>query len=73
MDESFSAVPTPVPSSASVGPILQTTLEQTHTLTCDNTVTIGKHRLDPHPVGYLGEVTRVKLDKALRYSLNIVC
>lgn len=41
-------------------------------INCDNIVTIGKHTLDPHPVGNLDEVTRVKLDRALRYSLSIV-
>ena len=41
-------------------------------INCDNIVTIGKQRLDPYPVGHLDEVTRVKLDQALRYSLNII-
>ena len=32
----------------------------------------GIQRLDPHPVGHLDEITRVKFDQALRYSLNII-
>jgi mRNA interferase MazF len=41
-------------------------------INCDNLVTVAKTDLDPRPVGKLDSVTRVKLDRALRYALDIV-
>lgn len=41
-------------------------------INCDSIITIGKHRLDSQPVGSLDEVTRAKLDHALRFSLDII-
>lgn len=47
-------------------------LSQKAVINCDNIVTIGKQRLDSSPVGSLDEVTRAKVDRALRYSLDII-
>lgn len=41
-------------------------------INCDNLVTVGKARLDPHPVGRLDAGTRAQLDRALRYALDII-
>ena len=59
-----------IPSEVEVGP--DHGLTQNAVINCDNIVTIGKRRLDPRPVGSLDEVTRAKLDHALRYSLDII-
>lgn len=40
-------------------------------LTCDYVLTIPQTVLDPTPVGRLDEVTRARLDRALRYALDI--
>lgn len=58
-----------IPSEVEVGP--SHGLPEEAVISCDNIVTIGKHRLDPQPVGRLDEVTRARLDQALRYSLDI--
>jgi mRNA interferase MazF len=39
---------------------------------CDNLVTIGKARLDPEAVGRLSPSTRIELDRALRYALDVI-
>ena len=41
-------------------------------LNCDNVITIPIVDLDDQPVGHLDEITRARLDEALRYSLDIV-
>lgn len=41
-------------------------------ISCDNVITIPIVDLDDQPVGHLDEVTRARLDEALRYSLDIV-
>ena len=41
-------------------------------INCDNVITVAKADLDHRPVGKLDSVTRVKLDRALRYALDIV-
>jgi mRNA-degrading endonuclease toxin of MazEF toxin-antitoxin module len=41
-------------------------------INCDNLVTVGKKRLDAQPVGHLDPGTRAELDRALRYSLDIL-
>lgn len=41
-------------------------------ISCDNVITIAKTDLDPQPVGHLDPGTRAELDRALRYSLDIV-
>jgi mRNA interferase MazF len=59
-----------IPSEVNVGP--EHGLPEEGVISCDNLVTIGKGRLDPHPVGHLDSLARVKLDRALRYALDIV-
>jgi hypothetical protein len=41
-------------------------------ISCDNVITVAKADLDHSPVGRLDSVTRIKLDRALRYALDIV-
>jgi mRNA interferase MazF len=41
-------------------------------ISCDNVVTIPVDVFDDEPVGHLDEITRAKLDRALRYALDIV-
>ena len=41
-------------------------------ISCDNIITISLEDLDDQPVGNLDEITRARLDEALRYSLDIV-
>lgn len=59
-----------IPSEVEVGRVHG--LPDDAAINCDNILTIGKHRLDPRPVGSLDEVTRAKLDQALRFSLDII-
>jgi mRNA interferase MazF len=59
-----------IPSEVEVGPAQG--LPEDAVINCDNIITIGKHRLDPRPVGSLDEITRAKLDQALRFSLDIL-
>lgn len=59
-----------IPSEVAVGP--EHGLPENAVINCDNIVTIGKTRLDPHPIGSLDAVTRSRLDQALRYSLDII-
>ena len=40
-------------------------------ITCDNLLTVPQALLDPAPAGRLDEVTRARLDRALRYALDI--
>lgn len=41
-------------------------------ISCDNVITIPLDALDDEPVGHLDEITRSRLDQALRYALDIV-
>lgn len=41
-------------------------------INCDNGITIALEDLDSQPVGHLDEITRARLDEALRYSLDTV-
>lgn len=41
-------------------------------INCDSLITIWLDDLDTQPVGHLDEVTRARLDEALRYALDIV-
>jgi mRNA interferase MazF len=41
-------------------------------ISCDNIITIFLEDLDDQPVGQLDEITRARLDEALRYSLDIM-
>ncbi len=40
-------------------------------ISCDNVITIPLNDLDDEPVGHLDEVTRVLIDQALRYALDV--
>ncbi len=40
-------------------------------ISCDNLLTVPQAALDPAPAGHLDEVARAKLDRALRYALDI--
>lgn len=59
-----------IPSEVEVG--LADGLPDRPVINCDNLVTIGKARLDPQPIGRLDLRTRAQLDRALRYSLDII-
>jgi mRNA interferase MazF len=39
---------------------------------CDNVITIPVDAFDDEPVGHLDEISRARLDQALRYALDIV-
>ena len=41
-------------------------------ISCDNVITVPLVDLDEQPVGHLDEITRARLDQALRYALDIV-
>ncbi|MFT6293280.1 MAG: mRNA interferase MazF [Ilumatobacter sp.] len=47
-------------------------LPETSVINCDNVITIPLADLDGQPVGHFDEITRARLDEALRYSLDIV-
>ena len=47
-------------------------LPETAVINCDNIITIAKTDLDPRPVGTLDMASRARLDRALRYSLDII-
>ncbi len=59
-----------IPSEVEVGP--QQGLPDRAAINCDNVVTVAKTDLDPRPVGTLDLGTRAELDRALRYSLDII-
>jgi mRNA interferase MazF len=40
-------------------------------ISCDNVMTIPATLFDPEPVGHLDIDSRIKLDQALRYALDI--
>jgi len=46
-------------------------LPETSVISCDNVITVPVEVLDGVPVGHLGLEARVRLDQALRYSLDI--
>jgi mRNA interferase MazF len=41
-------------------------------ISCDNVITIPKTALEPSPVGHLDQGKRAELDRALRYSLDVI-
>ena len=41
-------------------------------ISCDNVVTLPVEALDAEPIGRLDEPARARLDRALRYALDIV-
>jgi mRNA interferase MazF len=59
-----------IPSEVEVGP--EHGLPEKAVINCDNIITVGKARLDPDPTGRLDPYTRAMLDRALRYSLDIL-
>lgn len=59
-----------IASEVKVGPTHG--LPEQAVINCDNLVTIPKSRLDPQPVGQLDPGSRAALDRALRYSLDII-
>jgi mRNA interferase MazF len=59
-----------IPSEVEVGP--QHGLPERAVISCDNVITLAKDDLDPDPVGTLDPGTRSRLDRALRYSLDII-
>lgn len=46
-------------------------LPETSVINCDSLITVPVRRLDAAPVGRLSERSRVALDRALRYALDI--
>lgn len=46
-------------------------LPQQSVIRCDNLITIPTTLLDPEPVGHIHLDTRIRLDQALRYALDI--
>ena len=46
-------------------------LPEKSVVSCDSMITVPMTVLDPEPVGHLGLVKRVELDRALRYALDI--
>ena len=47
-------------------------LSEACVISCDAVITIPVEDLDDQPIGHLDEITRARLDEALRYSLDIV-
>jgi mRNA interferase MazF len=41
-------------------------------ISCDSLITLPVAALDDEPIGHLDEVSRARLDRALRYSLDIL-
>ena len=41
-------------------------------ISCDTVITVPLVDLDEEPAGHLDEITRARLDQALRYALDIV-
>ena len=59
-----------IPSEVEVG--TEHGLPEMAAINCDNVVTVAVADLDPEPVGHLDPGTRARLDRALRYSLDII-
>ena len=59
-----------IASEVEVGPAHG--LPEAGVINCDNILTVAKVRLDPEPVGILGLDARARLDRALRFALDIV-
>jgi mRNA interferase MazF len=58
-----------IQSEVEVGP--EQGLPEPGVITCDNTITVPKVRLDPEPVGMLDLNQQAELDQALRFALEI--
>ena len=59
-----------IPSEVNVGP--DDGLPDHAVINCDNVITVPMTSLDADPVGHLDLATRARLDRALRYSLDII-
>jgi mRNA interferase MazF len=59
-----------IPSEVEVG--TEHGLPEVAVINCDNVITVAKSDLDPEPVGHLDLGARAQLDRALRYSLDII-
>lgn len=59
-----------IASEVEVGP--EHGLPDRAVINCDNIITVPKADLDTEPVGRLDMGTRAMLDRALRYSLDII-
>lgn len=59
-----------IASEVEVGP--EHGLPERAVINCDNVLTVPKSALDPNPVGTLDPGARAVLDRALRFSLDIV-
>jgi mRNA interferase MazF len=59
-----------VPSEVEVGP--EHGLPERAVISCDNVITVAKADLDSRSLGHLDPGTRAQLDRALRYSLDII-
>lgn len=58
-----------IPSEVEIGPTEG--LPEPSVISCDNLITVPAAVLDPAPVGRLELDARVRLDRALRYALDI--
>lgn len=56
-------------SEVDVGP--EQGLPEVGVISCDNLLTVPKAMLDTDPIGQLDEVASARLDRALRYALDI--
>lgn len=59
-----------IPSEVEVGQ--EYGLPEHAVISCDNVITVAKADLDSDPLGHLDPGTRAVLDRALRYSLDII-
>ena len=59
-----------IPSEVEVG--TQHGLPEAAVINCDNVITVATTDLDAEAVGHLDPGTRARLDRALRYSLDII-
>jgi mRNA interferase MazF len=59
-----------IASEVEVGP--KEGLPDRGVINCDNIITVATSDLDPSPLGKLDLGTRAELDRALRYSLDIL-
>lgn len=57
-------------SEVEVGP--REGLPEPSVITCDTIFTVPKRALDPEPIGKLGAETRMALDGALRFALDVL-
>ena len=58
-----------IPSEVGVGPAHG--LPAASVIACDNVITVARERFDRDPVGRLDHASRVDLDRAIRFALDI--